>query len=97
MSKDIENLTMRLKDAKARIAERHPEKGDYVAGDFKIRVTVTNTLDAKKIAEAFPPETFGDTIYKRAVDTERFKAHMLVAGRDLAEFQKQSAPSVKVL
>jgi hypothetical protein len=92
-----ERVDARIADVKAQLVERHPEKGDYKAGDFTIRVTVVNTLDAKKIAAEFPAETFGDNFYKRAVDTERFKAFMLVAGKDLADFQKQSAPSVKVL
>lgn len=97
LEEQAEHLKARIDDVKAQLIERHPEKGDYEAGDFKIRVSVTNRLNPKKIEAEFPPETFRGNFYKDAVDTERFKAFMIVAGKDLAQFQTASAPSVKLL
>lgn len=92
-----EHLDARIDDVKAQIAERHPEKGDYKAGDYTIRVSVTNRLDPKKIGAEFPPDIYRENFYKDAVDTERFKAFMVVAGKDLAQYQTASAPSVRIL
>lgn len=92
-----ERLKARIDDVKAQLVERHPEKGDYKAGDFTIRVAVTNRLDPKKILKEFPPEQFGDNFYKRAVDTERFKAFMLVANKDISDYQTASSPSVRLV
>lgn len=92
-----ERIDARIADTKAQLVERHPEKGDYQAGDFRIRISTTNRLDPKKIEAAFPAEQFRDNFYKDAIDTNRFKAFMTVANKDLADYQSQSAPSVKVL
>lgn len=97
LEETAERIKARIDDVKAQLIERHPDKGDYAAGDFRIRVTVTNRLNAKKIEAEFPPATFRDNFYKDAVDTERFKAFMLVANKNLADYQTTSAPSVKIL
>jgi hypothetical protein len=95
LEEQAEPILARIAGIKAELAERHPAKGDYPAGDYRIRITVSQRLDAAKIEEDFPVAQHPD-FYKRAVDTTYAKAVLQKQGV-LEQYQTASAPSVKVL
>jgi hypothetical protein len=95
LEEQAEPILARIAGIKAELAERHPAKGDYPAGDYKIRVTISQRLDSAKIEADFPVAQHPD-FYKRTVDTTYAKAVLTKQGV-LEDYQTASAPSVKVL
>lgn len=94
LEEQLEPIKARIEGIKAELAERHPDKGDYPAGDYKIKVTISQRLDAKKIEDDYPVTQYPE-FYKRAVDTTYAKAVLQKQGV-LEQYQVASAPSVKV-
>ena len=94
LQEQAEAINARIDGIKAELAERHPAKGDYPAGDWTIKVTVAQRLDVKKIEQDFPVAA-NHEMYKTAVDTTYAKAVLAKRGL-LADYQTASAPSVKV-
>lgn len=90
----LEPIKARIEGIKAELAERHPAKGDYPAGDYKIKITVAQRLDAAKIEADYPVAQYPE-FYRRAVDTTYAKAVLAKQGV-LEQYQTSSAPSVKV-
>jgi hypothetical protein len=95
LEEQAEPILARIAGIKAELAERHPAKGDYPAGDYRIRVTIAQRIDAAKIEQDFPVAQHPD-FYRRAVDTTYAKAVLQKQGI-LDQYQTPSAPSVKVL
>jgi ABC-type Fe3+-hydroxamate transport system substrate-binding protein len=94
LEEQAEPILARIAGIKAELAERHPAKGDYPAGDYTIKVTVSQRLDTKKIEADFPVAQ-NHEMYKQAVDTTYAKAVLQKRGL-LEQYQVASAPSVKV-
>jgi hypothetical protein len=95
LEEQAEPILARIAGIKAELADRHPAKGDYPAGDYRIRVTISQRLDAARIEEDFPVAQ-NPEFYKRSVDTTYAKAVLQKRGV-LEQYQTASTPSVKVL
>lgn len=97
LEEQIEPVTARIAGIKAQLAERHPAKGDYEAGDYKVRITIAARKDLKKIEADFPVRQH-PSLYKPALDTKKVDAFFeLSREHDIADYQIAGSPSVKVL
>ncbi|NUP75336.1 MAG: hypothetical protein HOQ07_11920 [Sinomonas sp.] len=96
LEEQAEAILARINGIKSELAERHPEKGDYPAGDYRIRVTVAQRKDTAAIARDYPAARYPD-LYKPAIDTKSVDAYAQLGKIDLTQYLVSGSPSVKVI
>ena len=95
LEEQAEALTARIAGIRAELAERHPVKGAYPAGDYTITVSVAQRKDTAAIARDFPAAKFPE-LYRPAIDTKSVDAYAQLGKIDLAKYLVAGAPSVKI-
>ena len=68
----VEALTNEKNDLKAKLGEL--KVGEYAAGDYKLIVSTTKTVDAVKATKEFPADKFPE-FYKLSLDVTEFRRH----------------------
>jgi hypothetical protein len=96
LEEQAEPILARIAGIKAELAERHPAKGDYPAGDYRIRVSVVQRKDTAAIARDYPAARFPE-LYKPAIDTKSVDAMAQLGQLDLSKYLVAGSPSIKVL
>lgn len=95
LEEQAEQVTARIAGIRAELAERHPAKGAYPAGDYTITVSVAQRKDTAAIAHDFPAAKYPE-LYKPAIDTKSVDAYAQLGKIDLSAYLVAGAPSVKI-